>query len=162
MLQHTGKVFFRVATIDREEGESPRIYLDIYERDNYDRYIGQMRFNNDPTYSDEKEDIRMSFDVMDASEIAPLKGGSQLLEDIVVGGILWLQMDNHYIYKFVPKLYMVVHSYKQDEKDMEDINNKIKEILHKIGAKEEYDGGMISLLKEDINLDYASKFINRR
>ena len=33
MLQHSGKVFFRVATIDRVEGHNPKVYLDIYERD---------------------------------------------------------------------------------------------------------------------------------
>lgn len=89
MLQHSGKVFFRVATIDRAEGHNPKVYLDIYERDSQ-RLIGQIRFNSDPTYSKKKENIRMSFDVLKPSMISPLNGGSQLLEDIVVGGILWM------------------------------------------------------------------------
>lgn len=49
MLQHSGKVFFRVSTIDREEGRNPKVYLDIFERDSQ-RLIGQMRFNSDPIY----------------------------------------------------------------------------------------------------------------
>ena len=158
MLQHSGKVFFRVASIDRVEGQNPKVYLDIYERDSQ-RLIGQMRFNFDPTYSKKKEDIRMAFDVLKTSMISPVNGGSQLLEDIVVGGILWLIKDNHYTYSFVPNVYMVVHSYEQDEPVMKDINSKIFQILGNIGAKQ--DGNMMKILEKDIRFDYVAQIINR-
>lgn len=159
MLQHSGKIFFRVATIDRVEGQNPKVYLDIYERDNQ-RLIGQMRFNADPTYSKKKEDIRMSFDVLKTSMISPINGGSQLLEDIIVGGILWLIKDNHYTYPFVPKVYMVIHSYEQDEPIMRDINSLSLEILKKLGAIV-YEKHLIKIEAKCINFDYVSKIINR-
>lgn len=159
MLQHSGKVFFRVATIDRVEGQNPKVYLDIYERDSQ-RLIGQMRFNADPTYSKKKEDIRMSFDVLKTSMISPINGGSQFLEDIIVGGILWLIKDNHYTYPFVPKVYMVIHSYEQDEPIMRDINSLSLEILKKLGAVV-YEKHLIKIEAECINFDYVSKIINR-
>lgn len=158
MLQHSGKAFFRVATIDRVEGQNPKVYLDIYERDSQ-RLIGQMRFNFDPRYSKKKEDIRMAFDVLKTSMISPLNGGSQLLEDIVVGGILWVMKDNHYTYPFVPNVYMVVHSYEQDEPAMKDINHKILEILGNIGAGA--DGNMVKISEKDIRFDYVTRIINR-
>lgn len=158
MLQHSGKIFFRVATIDRVEGQNPKVYLDIYERDSQ-RLIGQMRFNFDPTYSKKKEDIRMAFDVLKTSMISPVNGGSQLLEDIVVGGILWVMKDNHYTYPFVPNVYMVVHSYVQDEPVMKDINHKIFEILGNVGAR--HDGKMVKISEKDIRFDYVSRIINR-
>lgn len=158
MLQHSGKAFFRVATIDRVEGENPKVYLDIYERDSQ-RLIGQMRFNFDPTYSKKKENIRMAFDVLKTSMISPINGGSQLLEDIVVGGILWLMKDNHYTYPYIPNVYMVIHSYEQDEAIMKDINSKILEILRKIGAKKEND--MMKIAEENIDFQYVSSIINR-
>ena len=158
MLQHSGKVFFRVTLIDRVEGQNPKVYLDLYERDSQ-RLIGQMRFNFDPTYSKKKEDIRMSFDVLKTSMISPVNGGSQLLEDIVVGGILWLIKDNHYTYPFVPNVYMVIHSYVEDEKVMKDINHKIIEILLKIGA--EKNGNMLKISEKEIEYDYVAQIINR-
>lgn len=158
MLQHSGKVFFRVSTIDRVEGENPKIYLDIYERDSQ-RLIGQIRYNFDPNYSNKKEDIRMSFDVLKPATISPLNGGSQLLEDITVGGILWVMKDNHYTYPFIPNVYMAVHSYEQDEKVMKDINSKIQEILGKIGAKKE--NHMWKISEKDIRWNYVSQIINR-
>ena len=158
MLQHSGKVFFRVSTIDRVEGQNPKVYLDIFERDSQ-RLIGQMRFNFDPTYSKKKEDIRMAFDVLKTSMISPVNGGSQLLEDIVVGGILWLIKDNHYTYPFVPNVYMVIHSYVEDEKVMKDINHKIIEILLKIGA--EKNDNMVKISEKEIGYDYVAQIINR-
>lgn len=158
MLQHSGKVFFRVATIDRAEGHNPKVYLDIYERDSQ-RLIGQIRFNSDPTYSKKKENIRMSFDVLKPSMISPLNGGSQLLEDIVVGGILWMIKDNHYTYSFVPNVYMVIHPYEQDEPVMKDINHKIIEILGNIGAQRE--DKMIKISDKDIRYEYVARVINR-
>lgn len=159
MLQHSGKVFFRVATIDRAEGQNPKVYLDLYERDSQ-RLIGQMRFNFDPTYSKKKEDIRMAFDVLKPEMISPINGGSKLLEDIVVGGVLWLMKDNHYTFSFIPNVYMVVHSYEQDEKIMEDINAKILEVLKNVGAKKE--NSMMKISEKDINFDFVSRIINRR
>lgn len=158
MLQHSGKVFFRVATIDREKGQNPKVYLDIFERDSQ-RLIGQIRFNFDPTYSKKPEDIRMSFDVLKPSMIAPINGGSQLLEDIVVGGILWVTRDNHYTYPFVPNVYMAIHSYDQDEAIMQDINVKTLEVLRNIGAKEE--NNMMKITEKDIKFDYVARIINR-
>lgn len=158
MLQHSGKIFFRVATIDRVEGQNPKVYLDIYERDSQ-RLIGQMRFNFDPTYSKKKEDIRMAFDVLKTSMISPVNGGSQLLEDIIVGGILWVMKDNHYTYPFVPNVYMVIHSYAEDEKVMKDINHKIFEILLNIGA--EKNGNMVKISENEIRYDYVAQIINR-
>ena len=158
MLQHSGKVFFRVSTIDRVEGQNPKVYLDIYERDSQ-RLIGQMRFNFDPTYSKKKEDIRMAFDVLKTSMISPVNGGSQLLEDIVVGGILWVMKDNHYTYPFIPNVYMVIHSYEQDEPIMKDINSKILDILRNLGAKKEEN--MLKIFEKDIRFEYVSKIINR-
>ena len=158
MLQHSGKVFFRVATVDRAEGENPKVYLDIYERDSQ-RLIGQARYNFDPTYSKKKEDIRMAFDVLKPSMISPINGGSQLLEDIIVGGILWLMKDNHYTYSFVPNVYMYIHSYEQDEAIMKDINSQIIVVLKKLGAKQ--DGNMLKISEKDINYDYVAQIINR-
>ena len=158
MLQHSGKVFFRVSTIDREEGRNPKVYLDIFERDSQ-RLIGQMRFNSDPIYSKKKEDIRMAFDVLKTSMISPTNGGAQMLEDIVAGGILWVMKDNHYTYPFVPNVYMVVHSYEQDEPIMKDINDKIVEILAKVGAK--HDKSMMRISCNDVDLEYVKLIINR-
>ena len=158
MLQHSGKVFFRVAAIDRAEWQNPKVYLDIYERDSQ-QLIGQMRFNFNPRYSKKKEDIRMEFDVLKTSMISPINGGSQLLEDIVVGGILWAIKDNHYTYSFVPNIYMVIHSYDQDEPIMRDINHKIRETLSNIGAISE--GSMIKISEDKIKYNYVAKIINR-
>ena len=158
MLQHSGKVFFRVSTIDRVEGQNPKVYLDIFERDSQ-RLIGQMRFNFDPTYLKKKEDIRMAFDVLKTSMISPVNGGSQMLEDIIVGGILWVIKDNHYTYPFVPNVYMAVHSYAQDEPAMKDINHKIFEILGNIGAK--HENNMVKISEKDIRFDYVARIINR-
>ena len=158
MLQHSGKVFFRVSTIDRVEGQNPKVYLDIFERDSQ-RLIGQMRLNFDPTYSKKKEDIRMAFDVLKTSMISPVNGGSQMLEDIIVGGILWVIKDNHYTYPFVPNVYMVVHSYAQDEPAMKDINHKIFEILGNIGAN--HENNMVKISEKDIRFDYVARIINR-
>lgn len=158
MLQHSGKTFFRVSTIDRKDGETPKIYLDIYERDSQ-RLIGQIRYNADPLYSQKKEEIRMAFDVLKPSMISPVNGGSQLLEDIIVGGILWVMKDNHYTYSFKPKVYMVIHSYEQDEPVMEDINHKATEILAKVGAKKERDMWIIS--EENVRWAYVYRIINR-
>lgn len=158
MLQHSGKVFFRVSAIDRVEGQNPKVYLDIFERDSQ-RLIGQMRFNFDPTYSKKKEDIRMAFDVLKTSMISPINGGSQLLEDIIVGGILWVMKDNHYTYSFVPNVYMVIHPYEQDEAIMKDINAKTLEILRDIGAKDE--NGMKKISEGNIKFDYVARIINR-
>ena len=159
MIQHSRKVFFIVATNDREEGaHNPKVYLDIYARDSQ-RLIGQIRFNSDPTYSKKRENIRMSFDVLKPAMISPLNGGSQLLEDIVVGGILWMIKDNHYTFPFIPNVYMVIHPYEQDEAVMKDINNKIFEILGNVGAK--CEGNLIKISANDIRYEYVSRIINR-
>lgn len=159
MLQHSGKVFFRVSAIDRKVNGNPTVYLDIFERDS-NRLIGQMRYNNDPLYSKNSKDVRMAFDVMKTSMISPINGGSQLLEDIIVGGILWLIKDNHYTYDFVPTVYMVVHLYEQDEKIMTDINSKTFEVLSKIGAKIG-EKNMWKISAEDINYTFVEEVINR-
>ncbi len=160
MLQHSGKAFFKVAAIDRMEGKIPTIYLDIYDRDK-EKLIGQIRFNFDPTYSTEKRDIRMAFDVVKLREISPLSGGYNLLEDIIVGGILWVMMDNHYIFDFTPNVYMVVHSYDQDEAVMKDINELTEQVLYNIGAKRIKFKTMWKLEKENMKFDYVQKIINR-
>lgn len=159
MLQHSGKIFFRVSTIDRGENNIPKIYLDIYERESQ-RLIGQVRYNFDPNYSKRKEDIRMAFDVLRPAMIAPINGGAQLLEDIIVGGVLWLIKDNHYTYPFIPKVYMVIHSYNEDEKVMKDINSKTVEVLAKIGAISS-EKNMMKISEDNINFDYVRGIINR-
>ena len=101
----------------------------------------------------------MAFDVLKTSMISPVNGGSQMLEDIIVGGILWVIKDNHYTYPFVPNVYMVVHSYAQDEPAMKDINHKIFEILGNIGAK--HENNMVKISEKDIRFDYVARIINR-
>lgn len=161
MLQHSGKVFFRVAAIDRKQGSNPTVFLDIIERESQ-RFIGQIRYNFDPRYSKSASKIRMSFDVVINTLIAPIRGGEERLEDIIVGGMLWLIKDNHYTYNFVPDVYMVVHTYEQDEPEMKDINNKIIDILFKLGAKKsQAQKGMIELESGKIDYSYVEKVINR-
>ena len=161
MLQYSGKVFFRVAAIDRKQNSNPTVFLDIIERESQ-RFIGQIRYNFDPRYSKSITEIRMSFDVVINTLIAPIRGGEERLEDIVVGGMLWLMKDNHYTYDFVPKVYMVVHSYEQDESIVKDINNKIIEILFKLGAQQcVTERAMLEVKAEDIDYTYVERIINR-
>lgn len=99
MLQHLGNIFFKVSEIDRKQNHTvPTIYLDIYNK-NTKQIMGQIRFNHDPNYSKVDKEIRMAFDVFDQNDIDPLR--TSLLEDIIVGGFVWITMDNHYTYNSV-------------------------------------------------------------
>lgn len=148
MLQHLGNVFFRVSEIDRKQNHTvPTIYLDIYNK-NTKQIIGQVRFNHDPNYSKVDKEIRMAFDVFDQNDIDPLR--SSILEDIIVGGFVWITMDNHYTYNFHPRPYMVVHNYKEDTDLMKTINAKTIHILQSLECKKgEGDTNMYIFSKEN-------------
>ncbi len=126
MLQHLEKVYLKVAVIDRKNPQPPTVFLDIYNRKEK-TIIGQIRFNFDPNYSNKKEYIRMSFNVVDRSLIDPMR--TDILEDIITAGFLWITLDNHYTYDFHPKPYMVIHNYEQDSQETALINSKIMSIL---------------------------------
>ena len=85
MLQHCGKVFFKVSAIDRK-GDVPTIFLDVIEKSSR-TFIGQIRYNNDAHYENQHEYIRMAFDVVDPRLLDPTRNSS-LLEDIVVPEIM--------------------------------------------------------------------------
>ena len=136
MLSKVGKIFFRVASISRSKGDLvPTIFLDILDAST-GKFIGQMRFNKDEKYS--SSNIRMAFNVLDPNDIYPISQEKcDLLEDIIIGGFIWLSMDNHHL---VPKdvfPYMVVHNYKEDNLLMQPINAKILDILKSLGCSDE-------------------------
>lgn len=134
MLQYLDTIYLKVATIDRRNDSMhfnypPTVFLDIWDRRELSpTLIGQIRFNLDPTYSKKPSEIRMSFNVFNIDLIDPIKN-PKLLEDIIVGGFLWITLDNHYTYDFHPNPYMVIHSYKEDNIKMESINSKVMSIL---------------------------------
>lgn len=155
MLQYLNDVYLKLACVDRKEDTPPTIFLDIYKRNSTNigcSFIGQIRFNFDNNYSNNKEEIRMSFNVFDADLIAPFK--NNLLEDIIVAGFLWITLDNHYIYDFNPKPYMVIHNYKEDLKDMKCINNKIVNILENLKCEKRNDSMFI--FSKNITSEYLS------
>ena len=148
MLQHLGNIFFKVSEIDRKQNHTvPTIYLDIYNK-NTKQIMGQIRFNHDPNYSKVDKEIRMAFDVFDQNDIDPLR--TSLLEDIIVGGFVWITMDNHYTYNFHPRPYMVVHNYREDTELMKTINAKTIHILQSLECKKgEGDANMYIFSKEN-------------
>ena len=138
MLQHFGTVFFTVTSIDRKEGGTPpTVFLNVYSRTSRE-LIGVIRFTYDPNYSKKREHIRMAFDVIDLKDIDP--SYNNVLEDIIIGGFIWLTMDNHYTYPFHPQPYMVVNTYNEDPEIMQMVNAKVISILKEIGLQScEYD-----------------------
>lgn len=159
MLQHLGNVFFTVSNIDRKDNINvPTIYVNIFNRTTKEM-IGQMRFNNDIKYSKNAKDIRMAFDVFNPQEIDPCR--SSLLEDIVVGGFVWLTMDNHYTYPFHPRPYMVIHNYIEDTDLQRMINSKTISILQELECtKGEADDKMYIFSKESTS-PYLSEKLRR-
>lgn len=142
MLSSIGKVYFQVVSVIRNrKDEIPTIYLNILNSQTGEM-LGQMRFNEDPNYL--KGYIRMAFNVRDSELINPSSQEKcDLLEEIVVGGLIWISMDNHY---FVPKgvlPYMVVHSYPEDNSLMDMINLKIINILSDYGCNREAKDGWV-------------------
>lgn len=156
MLQHLNNVFFKVATIDRKQNHDvPTVYLDLYDRRER-KIIGQIRFNHDPLYSKNSKYIRMSFDVFEIKDLDPTY--TTYLEDIIVGGFLWITMDNHYTYPFHPRPYMVVHNYKEDPELMKLINQKEISILQNLKCKHgEADENMYIFSRE-----YTSPYLSQK
>ncbi len=153
MLQHLGNVFFKVQVIDRKS-EVPTIYLDLYRRDNK-QFLGQMRFNHDPLYSKKSNEIRMAFDVFDPHELDP--STSSLLEDIIVGGFIWITRDNHYTYSFHPRPYMTVHDYQEDSDLMRMINAATRNILVNLGCEVGGADQNMFIFSKEITSQYLSE-----
>lgn len=159
MLQHCGKVFFKVSTIDRK-GDVPTIFLDIIEKSSR-TLIGQVRYNHDSNYEKQREYVRMAFDVVDPRLLDPTRDSS-LLEDIVVGGMIWLTMDPHRTYDFRPIVYMAVHPYDADPEIMKIINASTINILTKLGCTTNSEKGTWSFSRIDSSSQkYISSIINR-
>ena len=159
MLHHCGKVFFKVSTIDRK-GDVPTIFLDIIEKSSR-TFIGQIRYNHDSNYEDQHEYIRMAFDVVDPRLLDPTRNSS-LLEDIVVGGMIWITMDPHRTYAFRPVVYMAVHPYDADPEIMKIINSATIDILTKLGCYADNEKGVWSFSQIDSSSEkYISSIINR-
>jgi len=129
MLQYVNNVYLQMVCIQSKEQPVPStVYLNIHDRSGTElKFIGQMRFNFDPLYSKNREEIRMSFNVHDVSYLDPHK--ANLLEDIIVAGFLWITLDNHYTYNFHPKPYMVIHDYSEDSDMMKIINSAARNVL---------------------------------
>ena len=129
MLQYLNNIYLQVVSVQSKPAPKPStVYLNIHDRSNKDlKLIGQMRFNFDPNYSKNPQEIRMSFNSYDNSFFDPL--GKNLLEDIIVAGFLWITLDNHYTYDFQPKPYMVIHDYNEDSELMRTINSAARNIL---------------------------------
>lgn len=132
MLQYVNNIYLQVVSVQsKKEPIPPTVHLNIHERNNGElKLIGQMRFNFDPSYSKNREELRMSFNSHDISYLDPL--GKNLLEDIIVAGFLWVTLDNHYTYDFYPKPYMVIHDYTEDSDKMGTINSAARHILTKL------------------------------
>ena len=159
MLQHCGKVFFRVSTIDRKR-DVPSIFLDIIEKSSR-TLIGQIRYNYDFNYENQSEYVRMAFDVVDPRLLDPTRNSS-LLEDIVVGGMIWLTMDPHRTYDFRPIVYMAVHTYDADPEIMKIINASTIDILNKLGCTNDKEKGIWSFAQiNSSSQQYISSIINR-
>ena len=155
MLQHLGNVFFTVEEIDRKDNHNvPTIYLNIYNRTTR-QIIGVMRFNHDPNYSKLAKHIRMSFDVFDPKELDPI--ANTLLEDIIIGGFIWLTLDNHYTYNFHPRPYMVVHDYKEDSDLMKIINAKTVQILQSLECKKGETDENMYIFSRELTTPYLSR-----
>lgn len=160
MLQHLGNVFFTVSEIDRKDNHNvPTIYLNIYNRTTR-QIIGLLRFNHDHKYSKNAQEIRMAFDVFDPKELDPCT--SNLLEDIIVGGFVWITMDNHYTYSFYPRPYMVIHNYKEDSDLMQMINAKSISILQELGCEKGTNDDNMYVFSKDITSRYLSDILSRR
>ena len=157
MLQHCGKVFFRVVAIDRKN-DVPTIFLDVLER-RTGNFIGQVRFNHDSNYAAEYDSIRMSFDVMLPFMVDPAISANYL-EDIIVGGIVWLTKDNHRTYRFTPNIYMVVHSYDGDPAFMQSVNEKTIEVLKKLDCESKDGVTWIFSNKKNHNYSYIFETVN--
>ena len=132
MLQYVNNIYLQVISVQsKPDGLPSTVYLNVHDRSGGDlKFIGQMRFNFDPTYSKNPTEIRMSFNSYDMNNFDPL--GRNLLEDIIVAGFLWITLDNHYTYMFQPKPYMVVHDYTEDSNKMLLINAATRDILTRL------------------------------
>ncbi len=161
MLQHLGNVFFTLAAIDRKADEEvPTIFLNILNRSS-GKVIGQMRFNKDPLYSSANDEIRMAFDVLDPNLLDPIS--STILEDIVVGGMVWCSMDNHYLFPYKMKPYMVIHNYPEDPELMQIINSRILNILSELKCtKGAADDNMYICLPDLSNSFLSEKLRNTK
>ena len=142
MLSTIGKTFFEVVDVDRKPGDViPMIHLNI-RNVRTGKMIGQMRFNCDRAYSD--TDVRMQFNVMNKAIINPAtQEGSELLEEILIGGFVWLSFDNH---KLIPdhcKPYMVVHDYSENDNRLNFINTKIRAVLSEFGCSDRGNGRFV-------------------
>jgi len=134
MLSTVGSVFFSVAAIVRGDDGFPTIYLDI-RRDG--KLIGQMRFNKDEIYS--KEHIRMAYNLTNPNMVNPVTGGRELLEEIVIGGLIWASMDNHKLLSNGVRPYMVAHDYAENSELLNAINAATKDLLLQYGCRHEND-----------------------
>ncbi len=155
MLQHLGNVFFTVQAIDRKDNHNvPTIYLNIYNKTTR-QILGTMRFNHDPNYSKVFKHIRMSFDLFDPNDIDPSR--NNMLEDIIIGGFVWITMDNHYTYNFHPRPYMVVHDYKEDSDIMKMINIKTINILQSLDCKKGESDKNMYIFSREMTTHYLSE-----
>ena len=132
MLQYINNIYLQVISVQSKPSNVPStVYLNIHDRSGGDlKFIGQMRFNFDPTYSKNPMEIRMSFNSFDANTFDQL--GKNLLEDIIVAGFLWITHDNHYTYMFQPRPYMVIHDYTEDSDKMRFINSAARDVLMRL------------------------------
>ena len=148
MLQYVNNIYLQVISVQsKPNGVPSTVYLNMHDRSSGDlKFIGQMRFNFDPTYSKNPMEIRMSFNSYDNNIFDPL--GGNLLEDIIVAGFLWLTHDNHYTYAFQPRPYMVVHDYNEDSDKMRIINSAARDILTKLEC-EKRDNNMFLFSKDN-------------
>lgn len=138
MLHHFGKVFFEVGNPISIEGHIG-LYVSLKANG---RNAGQVRYNYDSNYSLSASSLRVSYDVSDINSILPTTfEGMQLLEDLVVGCMIWPIKDNNHIWKNSLnreplKVYMMVHGYKEDNPKMGAINVGTVDILQRLGARE--------------------------
>lgn len=103
----------------------------------------------------------MAFDVVDPRLLDPTRNSS-FLEDIVVGGMIWLTMDPHRTYDFRPIVYMAVHTYDADPDIMKIINSSTIDILTKLGCKVDDEKGIWYFSQTDSSSQkYVSSIINR-
>lgn len=163
MLHHFGKVFMEVGnpiTIEGHQGLYVSLKVD-------GRNAGQIRYNYDSTYSEHDKSLRVSYDVSDINMIVPIVSDNrQLLEDIIVGSMIWPIKDNNHIWKNSPgeplKVYMIVHGYQEDNVKMAEINAATINILRNLGAKEstKYKDKW-SLTEADMNSKLIAEVIKR-
>jgi hypothetical protein len=159
MLHHLGNVFFVTESIDRKPNHTvPTVNLTIYNRTTR-QIIGALRFNHDPNYSKNSKEIRMQFDAFDPKDLDPC--ASSILEDIIVGGFVWITRDNHYTYDFHPRPYMVVHNYDEDPDLMKIINAKTIQILKDLKCKKGDADENMYIFSKEFTSPYLSEKLAR-